>query len=120
MSAVAMLITTSCLQVLWLGKPEIKCSWEPENNVALNVISEFENSIAVGPSLHHTIFNRQKVSIVAAEKCESGMYQLRYLSIHCGASNCCFAFAATTHKPELPPPSKHAKCERWISQDTNG
>ena len=40
------------LQVLWLGKPEVSVTWEPESSIPPAVIEEFEKGIQAEVTQH--------------------------------------------------------------------
>ena len=35
----------ACIQVLWVGKPDLEVTWEPASSLPKAVIEEFENKI---------------------------------------------------------------------------
>ena len=60
------------LQVLWLGKPEIQCSWVHSDNFPEQVISEYKNGDDIKVLLNTTTYKSYQTTTVTVEKSHQG------------------------------------------------
>ena len=57
---------------MWLGKPELECSWVPADHVSNHVIEEFKKGFSTKTVLQTTAYNQQVASTISTENCSNG------------------------------------------------
>ena len=70
------------LQILWLGKPELQCSWVHSDNVPEQVISEYKNSDNIEVLHNTTIYKSHQTTTVTVEKSIQGTICINIIPVH--------------------------------------
>ena len=61
------------LQVLWLGKPELECSWVHSDNIPEQVIAEYKNGDTTEVFHNTTTYKSHQTTTVTVEKSIQGI-----------------------------------------------
>ena len=62
------------MQILWLGRPDMECSWVQSELVPKEIIAEYKNGCTTDVVLKPTAYHQQQATIVTVKQSSDGTY----------------------------------------------